>query len=110
MLGFLKKCGHFALGCAAGYGAVDRPLIALNASIMFLGYQRLEQVREGDEGYHEAFQYAAGFGFGLAARGAKALWRWYRHGGADCTAADPCDYCPEAQAALRQKRRAAVNL
>lgn len=93
MLRFAKKIGHFALGLSAGYGAVDRPLIALNASVLFLGYQRLEQVKEGDAGYHEAFQYAFGFGLGLTARGARALWRWYRHGGQDCQTSAPCDYC-----------------
>ena len=68
---FLKKCGHFALGAWAGWQAPVRPLFALISTIIFFGYQRLEQVRMKDEGFHEAFQFGAGFALGSVAR-----WLW----------------------------------
>ena len=73
MISALKKIGHFALGFAAGCAAVEYPLSALNGTLIFLGYQRLEQVRIKDEGFHETFQYGSGFVIGLLAR---LVWRW----------------------------------
>ena len=71
----LNTIGHFALGFLAGVFVRRIPAFSVCLTLIMGRYQRLEQNILRDAGYHEMWQYGAGF-----VVGAFAGWgiRWLR--------------------------------
>ena len=76
----LKKAGHFTLGLYAGWNW--RHPAALILTLIMGGYQGLEAYKIRDDGYHELFQYGAGFVVGgVAGWTYRQLKKWEEFGG-----------------------------